>query len=558
MKKENNIFWETLIIFEILLLIKIILSFFHFGPLIIPDEICVIEIAKHFAHNFAITPCSEITSLPAGNPFPLYSIIISPIFYFFKGYKSFQVIQIVNSILSSLIVFPLYGIIKQFIKRKGYIRLIIFAITLSPQITTFAQTAMTETLFSTLVIWLLYNYISSFTKQKTRRNTAITIILCFLSTITRPFGFIVPLAIIINEIILIKKRKAKKLLLLLTIFTISLFGLFTLAPQISDSITEKLLALRSIHGISLFFTSFIQQGNSLIIATISIPLIIFITNIFSSQNTIINKIRWFLVALISLNFIISAQHIFGYHYFANIDPGMITRYINISIILILLFSLIFIFTERINTITNKNIIVYVVTFILIAFIQDSNSKLNLNLDQSFLFNGEAKALINDLVESKNILKYTLVPVSILLTIMVLTGKRLLLSGTITFILILESVLSIVQLSIQTEELPIIKFFEEENANIVYLAQINEKRIKDNQYGVVWLLTGLTNNKIELSLIHQEDAILNGTNVLRKEYLEKSKFIKESKYIITQYFDLDLPLIGTTKYLKIYENTQKAI
>ena len=60
--------------------IKILFSFLMSGIFIYTDEFCVIQKAMYFIENFEIKHCIDVTGVNAANPFPLYSILISPIY----------------------------------------------------------------------------------------------------------------------------------------------------------------------------------------------------------------------------------------------------------------------------------------------------------------------------------------------------------------------------------------------------------------------------------------------------------------------------------------------
>ncbi len=68
---------KTVLAFLLILILKISLGFLINGLLVYPDESCFFLKAKTFTQMGEIVSCSDITELSLGNPYPLFSIIIS-------------------------------------------------------------------------------------------------------------------------------------------------------------------------------------------------------------------------------------------------------------------------------------------------------------------------------------------------------------------------------------------------------------------------------------------------------------------------------------------------
>ena len=103
---------KLLILFLLLILLKIILSIFIQFPLGFSDSLTYQESAKTFFDTLDITKMAE-----SKYPF-LYSLIISPAFFFEDMNIVMLIIRIINSILSSLIIFPIYLLAKEFFNKK--------------------------------------------------------------------------------------------------------------------------------------------------------------------------------------------------------------------------------------------------------------------------------------------------------------------------------------------------------------------------------------------------------------------------------------------------------
>jgi len=194
MKKQTK---YLILLFLIIFLIKSIISLYYQGIYFFSDEGCISKIGIHLANNFELKTCKEITNAPVGEPLPIYSILLSTVYLFFRGIKSYHAILILNSFIIASLTFPLFSIIKKFIKNNKINFLIIFTTLFLPQIIIYEKTYMTETLFVVINIWFLYFYIKSFEKNKLR-NKIFSLLLALLGTFTRPFGFIMILAMTTN------------------------------------------------------------------------------------------------------------------------------------------------------------------------------------------------------------------------------------------------------------------------------------------------------------------------------------------------------------------------
>jgi len=204
---------KLLILFLLLILLKIILSIFIQFPLGFSDSLTYQESAKTFFDTLDITKMAE-----SKYPF-LYSLIISPAFFFEDMNIVMLIIRIINSILSSLIIFPIYLLAKEFFnKKKSFLIAVICGFI--PPFFIFTFTSMSENLFYPLFIFSIYAIYKSFNKNNLKWSI-IAGVLIGLTLLTKILGIILIPVIIIMLLFNIKQYKTKSLLLFNT-FIISL------------------------------------------------------------------------------------------------------------------------------------------------------------------------------------------------------------------------------------------------------------------------------------------------------------------------------------------------
>lgn len=420
----NKTLRNLLILFASIFTIKAIISFFYSGTYFYSDEACIVIKAKHIAEAFSLLPCKEIAHAPGGDPHPLFSIVISPIFYFFKGFSAYIAVLILNSLLISSLVFPLYWIIRNFIKKDRIIFLIIAVTLFLPHITIYEKTVLTESLFVVLNIWLLCFYGKYKTlKKNNKKYLILTILFAILAGFERPFGFIVSLALIINEIITSKKR-LKILLILTPVFLTIIFATLLILGNVGTIFERFLKIFTNYHYFILGITALKNQINSLTVATLFIPIIIFAGNFKDKSVDFFKKTKWYILILIILNIGISANHIYGYLYTNNITD-LITRYINVSIILLMLFSFIFLFKTKKFILNIPNTIITLLAMVALVFFNSQTVKHSLNLDLSLFY--EMKGVSSgNLLSQNRLMEFFFFPIIISLFSLLVFEKRKLL------------------------------------------------------------------------------------------------------------------------------------
>ena len=339
MRKNGRYIW---IIFSAFLLVNIVISFFQQVPTTHPDELCYISQARHFAENFEYLRCRELLGKNITEGAPLHSILLSPFYLLFRSQLAYRIILLVNAILLSLLIFPLTGILRHYLKNE---KKVIFGLLLTlaiPQFSAYAHTLMSETYFLATNILFLYFYLKSFGSKDTKKFKFLSLLLAITAIFLRPFGFITIFSFLISEFILSKNKK-KILVPLLFIFILSTIPIFTLKPQLFTKVFSAIfLVFTDFDSFKYLLYSIRDQINSFNIATITVLSVYFYTVLIQTDDEKIKTIRPYLLSFTFLNFLIGVHHIFGY-YLGNLPGNLITRYINVSLVLIIVFSFIFLF-----------------------------------------------------------------------------------------------------------------------------------------------------------------------------------------------------------------------
>lgn len=510
-------------------------------PSIFPDETCVLLRARYFADTFSIQQCTEIMNLPAGDPRPLYSILLAPLFKFTYGLHAFHWALALNALMTASLVFPLFNIFKRFVKNNTQIFFSIILLLFLPQIVIFEKMVMTELFFVFLAIWGLFFYMKSFsgTRKVTNKITAITF--SILAAFTRPFGFMIPLSILINEIILTKSKKLK--IALITSLLILSAGTVALYPLILDQINSKWLPLfENPQYWKDVLIAIKGQLNSFSIATFLLPITIFFAYIGKKDSKDLKNIKWFLISLITINFLISAQHIFGYLIKLSApDPVLLTRYINLSLILIYLFAIIFFLRYKKVKLNQTSLIITATLIFALLFFQDETIKDTLNLDLAVYFDNTKRILSNDLIKSRNLISTILLPIMLLIFTLFALGKRKIVAILGSALIIIYSVSSmIVAINTGTSHYFETRFADTEY-NITFLLDDLDPYLH-YQYG----LFGSTKNNIESRYItlDQSQGPLSKED-LENFYIDQEALKEYENYATIDYyissFKMDLPI-----------------
>ena len=200
---------QLLTIFVVLFVVKVIISFLIPMPNAFSDDYAYLQMAKNF-HDFGILEVNNASPFP-----PLYSILISPLYLLNDTELIYLLIKILNALISSAIIFPIFLIAKDFLNDKEAIKTSIL-ISLIPTVFVFTFYVMSENIFFLLfTLSILFLYKLLITDKKIFILLAgFTIGLAYLSKILAASLFI--LELILCLYFLFKKSYTKSLNLFLT------------------------------------------------------------------------------------------------------------------------------------------------------------------------------------------------------------------------------------------------------------------------------------------------------------------------------------------------------
>lgn len=152
---------KLIILFFALVLVKTIMAYFITVPVAFSDDYSYAMMARSF-HN-------EGNFFLHGQPFkhfpPLYPLLISPAYVFSNMNHVFFAIKIINAIISSLIIIPVWFLAKEFMpKKKAFWAVFISAIL--PLNLIISNYIMSEGLFYTLFIFMVFLTYKAITEEK--------------------------------------------------------------------------------------------------------------------------------------------------------------------------------------------------------------------------------------------------------------------------------------------------------------------------------------------------------------------------------------------------------
>ncbi len=398
---------KLLALFILLIILKIILSLFIQFPLGFSDSLTYQESAKTFFDTLSITKIAEFKY-----PF-LYPILISPTFAFQDMNLVMLTIRIINSILSSLIIFPIYLLSREFLnKKKSFMLALISAFI--PPFFIFTYTSMSENIFYPLFIFAIYTLYKAFKTNTIKWNilAGVSIGLCFLTKIMTIFLFPVILFLLFSHY---KQLKEKFLLLATT----SIFILSWFIPRIINygfnliQVTGYQASLEKASS-SLFLSTkfiwFFLYLDYLILASGILLFILAIFLIFKYKELNKNEKLLIQITLFSTFFILilCANHSGGFEKYD--DYKTLGRYIECLIPLYLLLG--FIELEKQQKI-NKLLLILISTFTIISsyfILFDKFFPIN---NSSLIHIGIIKYILNSLTINSTIIITILIALSLL-------------------------------------------------------------------------------------------------------------------------------------------------
>jgi len=498
---NKRVLIRLLFLFAVIVFVKVISVFLIHGTTVFPDSACFVQRSILFAKSFKLTSCQKLTGFESGGEFPLYIFFLSPFYLLFKGKMAYFAVLIAQAIFSASLIFPLFYIIKNFIKENKTALLISTVILFFSPIVSYEKMLMSEFLFIFVNIWFLFFYL--------RGNKLFFVLFAFLAAFIRPFGFIVILAMIINELILSKNKK--KYFFLLFIGICSVFGLmYFWLPNIFSTLYAKLLFLLDFKNIAFLFRAISNQINSFTIALFFLPIPIFVSFFYVKDSKKWKNIRFFILTFIILNFLISTQHVLGY-FIEGKELGLLTRYINMSIIYIVLFALIFM--SRYKKLQNKKIVfIFIIICLLSFFFLEIVSERAQNIEISGMFDYFSN-LKNKSVFISSI-KYPLFVLYLLFAFLIFKVRLKILRNILIFALLFFSILNIRFLSLASYNSSLVDYLiDYPAAKITYIISPHNPLMPE-----YWNLLSYSDYKIDYKPNYDETQLIMSYDSIDSDFI----------------------------------------
>ncbi|MDD5331698.1 MAG: glycosyltransferase family 39 protein [Candidatus Nanoarchaeia archaeon] len=179
MKKTTKI---VILVFLIAIILKFALSFLVNNPIAFSDDYTYIKLARNI---FYFNTFSVNSQNPLYYP-PLYPLILSFTYLVKDMNLIFVLMKLINSIISSLIIFPIFLLAREFLDERETIILTIIT-ALLPYNILFSNVIMAENLFYPLVLFSIYFIYKSFTTKKITYDILAGIFIS-LSYLTKTLG----------------------------------------------------------------------------------------------------------------------------------------------------------------------------------------------------------------------------------------------------------------------------------------------------------------------------------------------------------------------------------
>ena len=332
-------------------LAKVILSYFIPSSRALADDYNYLKMSESFFYHFSLKVHGTFT----GQFYPLYPIIISIAHIFKDNNLVYLAIKFINSILSSLIIFPAYYLSKEFLSGKKSLLTAIF-ISLLPANFALTSYIMAESLFYSLFLISIYFIYKAF-KINNFKNYFLAILFSILTLATRVHGLILIFLIITLMIsdILKKKLSLKYLLLIILIFILLLFWFFYFHNTIISLYFARYLSLIKLEFGLAFLIKYLSYFGFLLLSSGLILMLPFLIS-FKIKNNNLNLFRKIFLITLFISLFLATIHALGsqryFYSLANItlvSGRIIGRYVDFilpSVVMLSIIGLEFYFNNK--------------------------------------------------------------------------------------------------------------------------------------------------------------------------------------------------------------------
>ena len=142
---------QLIFIYFLFVIVKSLLSYFIPSPSAFSDEYIYTKMARSIFYSFNF----DIHGSPSHAFLPLYPLALSFSYIFKDMQVAYIIMKIINSFLSSLIIFPAWLISKEFMSKKKAI-LPALLVSVIPATFSFSPYIMAENLFYPLFLFTIF------------------------------------------------------------------------------------------------------------------------------------------------------------------------------------------------------------------------------------------------------------------------------------------------------------------------------------------------------------------------------------------------------------------
>ncbi|MBI5872291.1 glycosyltransferase family 39 protein [archaeon] len=197
----NNHIKKLLLLFIILAIVKSILSYLIPAPSAFSDEYAYAKIAQSLFESGTFS----IHDIPSQRYLPLYPILLAISYAFNNMIAVYAVMKIINAFISSLIIFPIFFLAKEFFTEKRALFIALLA-SILPMNFAMSPYILAENLFYPLFAFAFYFTYKMFSSNNLKW-AVFAGIASGLLYLTKVNGLIFPIAVIIYSIIHFIYRK---------------------------------------------------------------------------------------------------------------------------------------------------------------------------------------------------------------------------------------------------------------------------------------------------------------------------------------------------------------
>jgi len=201
---------KLIFLYILLVLAKILISYFIKAPSAFSDEYIFAKIARSFFYDGSFS----VHGFLFNKYTPLYPMLLSVAYFFSNMEITYFVMKVINAFVSSLVVFPAYLIAKDFVSRNKAF-LLALLVGFLPATFAYSSFVLTENLFFPLMLFSVYFIYKSFSSDK-RRYPVLAGLFIGLSFLTRSVGvtLLAPVLVMFAYQVYRRKVEWKKFLLI--------------------------------------------------------------------------------------------------------------------------------------------------------------------------------------------------------------------------------------------------------------------------------------------------------------------------------------------------------